>query len=85
MSADTALSHRLGDDVAVTIHVDGDNHPTEDRYTAIREQMVVDLTGLDETQRERLLRVVHRAIDEHCTVGRTVKQGATVDLEVTGE
>ncbi|HEY0217395.1 MAG TPA: OsmC family protein [Cellulomonas sp.] len=85
MSADTALSHRLGDDVPVTIHVDGDNHPSEDRYTALHERMVVDLTGLDEATRERLLRVVHRAVDEHCTVGRTITHGATVELEVTGE
>ncbi|HEY0188774.1 MAG TPA: OsmC family protein [Cellulomonas sp.] len=82
MTADTALSHRLGDDVPVTIHVDGDSHPTDDRYTALREQLVVDLSGLDDAQRERLLRVVHRAVDEHCTIARTVTQGATVHLDV---
>jgi uncharacterized OsmC-like protein len=85
MSSDTALSHRLGDDVEVTIHVDGVSHPTEDRYTELQERMVVDLTGLDEAQRERLLRVVHRAVDEHCTVGRTITRGATVHLDVQGD
>lgn len=85
MSADTALSHRLGADVPVTIEVDGPNHATEDRYPALHERMIVDLSGLDEATKERLLRVVHRAIDEHCTVGRTLERGATVDLEVIGE
>lgn len=83
MSADHALSHRLGDDVAVTVEVEGPNHPTEDRYPALHERMVVDLTGLDAATRERLLRVVHRAVDEHCTVGRTLQAGATVELEIT--
>ncbi|MBU5423478.1 OsmC family protein [Cellulomonas hominis] len=85
MSADHALSHRLGDDVAVTVEVEGANLREEDRYPHLQERMIVDLTGLDEATRERLLRVVHRAVDEHCTVGRTVKAGATVDLEVVGE
>lgn len=85
MSADHALSHRLGDDVAVTVHVEGATHPTEDRYPDLHEDMVVDLTGLDMAQRERLLKVVHRAIDEHCTVGRTLAAGAEVHLTVNGE
>ncbi len=84
MSADTALAHRLGADVAVTVHVDGPSDPAEDRYPALQEDMVVDLTGLDQAQRERLLTVVQRAVDQHCTVGRTLKQGATVELTVNG-
>ncbi len=84
MSADHALSHRLGDDVAVTVEVEGANLREEDRYPHLQERMVVDLTGLDEATRERLLRVVHRAVDEHCTVGRTLTAGATVELEVVG-
>lgn len=85
MSADTALSHRLGVDVPVTIEVEGPNHPTEDRYPALHERVIVDLSGLDEATKERLLRVVHRAVDEHCTVGRTIERGATVELEVSGQ
>lgn len=85
MSADTALSHRLGDDVEVTVEVSGDNYKPEDRYPALQERMVVDLSGLDEATKERLLRVVHRAVEQHCTVGNTLKAGATVDLEITGE
>ncbi|RMI08697.1 OsmC family protein [Cellulomonas triticagri] len=82
MSADHALRHRLGDDVAVTVDVEGANLTAEDRYPELHERMVVDLSGLDEATRERLLRVVHRAVEEHCTVGNTLKAGATVDLEI---
>ncbi|WP_066585224.1 OsmC family protein [Cellulomonas timonensis] len=85
MSADTALAHRLGDDVAVTVEVEGPSDPDEDRYPVLTERLVVDLSSLDAAQRERLLTVVHRAVDNHCTVGRTLTHGATIELTVEGE
>ncbi|MCC2307216.1 OsmC family protein [Cellulomonas chengniuliangii] len=84
MSADSALAHRLGEDVAVTVEVEGPSDPDEDRYPALTERLVVDLSSLDAVQRERLLTVVHRAVDGHCTVGRTLVHGATVELTVEG-
>lgn len=85
LSADAALVHRLGDDVRVTIRVGGATHPTDDRYPALAEVMEVDLSGLDDATRDRLLTVVHRAVDQHCTVGRTLEHGATTTLTVSGE
>ena len=85
LSADSKLAHRLGDDVDVVIKVSGMAHPDEDRYPAIAEELVVDLSSLDTEARERLITVVHRAIDSHCTVGRTLDAGAQVQLTVTGE
>lgn len=85
LSSDAALARRLGDDVTVTIRVGGLAHPTEDRYPALTEELEVDLSSLDADARERLLTVVHRAVDQHCTVGRTLEHGATTTLTVTGE
>jgi uncharacterized OsmC-like protein len=85
MTADSALARRLGDDVAVTVRVSGKSDPVEDRYEHLREELVVDLSGLDEQTRARLLTVVNRAIDSHCTVARTLTNGATVDLTIEGE
>lgn len=85
MSADTALAHRLGDDVPVTVRVSGPSDPEQDRYPEIREELVVDLSGLDESQRERLVAIVHRAVDLHCTVGRTIQHGASTHLTIAGE
>ena len=85
LSADSKLAHYLGDDVEVTIKATGMADPDEDRYPAIAEELVVDLSGLDAATRERLITIVHRAIDSHCTVGRTLDAGATVQLTVTGE
>jgi len=83
MSADHALARRLGSDVAVTVHVAGPFDPREVRYQPLNEQLVVDLSGLDEAERQRLVTVVGRAVDRHCTVGRTLEQGTDVRLQVT--
>lgn len=85
MSADTALAHRLGDDVPVTVRVSGPSDPEQDRYPELHEELVVDLSGLDESQRERLVAIVHRAVDLHCTVGRTIQHGASTHLTIAGE
>ncbi|GAA3795902.1 OsmC family protein [Cellulomonas soli] len=85
LSADAALSRRLGDDVAVTIEVGGLSDPEENLYPELVENLVVDLSSLDAEARARLVAVVQRAIDASCTVGRTFKAGATVELTVTGE
>ena len=85
LSADNAVARRLGDDVAVTIDVEGLADDDEDRYPQLVERFSVDLSGLEPDQRERLLTVMHRAIDQHCTVGRTLKAGAEVELTVVGE
>ncbi len=85
LSSDAALARRLGDDVPVTIEVEGLADDDEDRYPALAERLVVDLSSLEPDARERLLTVVHRAIDQHCTVGRTLEAGAQVSLTVVGE
>ncbi|WP_146842705.1 OsmC family protein [Cellulomonas composti] len=85
LSADVALARRLGDDVEVSIDVAGLADDEEDRYPTISERLVVDLSGLEPDARARLLTVMQRAIDQHCTVGRTLKAGAAVDLTVDGE
>ena len=54
----------------------------EERYPRLAEKLEVDLSGLDAEERERLLVVVRRAIDSVCTVGRTLKAGAEVTLDV---
>ena len=85
LSADTAMARRLGDDVEVTIEVEGAADPDEDRYPKLAERLVVDLTSLEPDARERLLTVMRRAIDQHCTVGRSLDAGAEIELTVVGE
>ena len=54
----------------------------QERYPLLEERMEVDLSGLAEDEVARLLTVVERAVDQVCTVGRTLKSGTKVTFEV---
>ncbi len=82
MASDAPLSRRLGDDYAATIRVSGPADREQERYPLLEETLELDLSGLDEAEKQRLLTVVHRAIDQVCTVGRTLKSGTEVRFAV---
>ena len=82
LSSDAPLRHRLGDDYPAVIRVSGDADREQERYPALRETLEVDLSGLSEQEKERLLVVVSRAIDQVCTVGRTLKSGTEITFEI---
>ncbi len=81
MSSDQPLRRRLGDDYPATIRVSGPADREQERYPLLEESLEVDLSGLSEDEVARLLIVVERAIDQVCTVGRTLKSGTTVTFE----
>ena len=83
LSSDQPLRRRLGDDYNAVIRVSGPADRDSERYPVLAERLEVDLSGLSAEERERLLVVVNRAIDQVCTVGRTLKAGAEVTFEVT--
>ncbi len=82
VTAESPLARALGDDYDVEVRAAGAADPDEKRYPALVEELVVDLSDLDEATRARVLTVVERAIDGHCNVGRTLMAGATVDLAI---
>jgi uncharacterized OsmC-like protein len=82
MSSDLPLSRRLGDDYAATVEVSGAADRENERYPELNEILRVDLSEMDPEAQERLLTVVQRAIDKVCTVGRTLKAGTTVTLDI---
>ncbi len=84
MASDAPLQHRLGEDYQVTIEVSGAADREQERYPHLDEQMKLDLSGLSEDEVARVLTVVERAIDQVCTVGRTLKSGTKVTLGVSG-
>jgi uncharacterized OsmC-like protein len=84
LTTDVVLARRLGDDFKATIRVSGAKDVAADRYPQITEDLVIDLDVLNEKDRARLLTIVHRAAEEHCTVGRTVTGGTSVLLNVNG-
>jgi uncharacterized OsmC-like protein len=85
MSADAVVARRLGPDHAAIVRVTGTNDSAEDRYSHLRTELILDLAALEPSARERLLTMVHRAVDESCTIARTLTHGATVDTTITGE
>ncbi|MGK2903704.1 MAG: OsmC family protein [Mycobacterium sp.] len=85
MSSDQPLRRRLGDGYAATIRVSGAADREQERYPLLEETLEVDLSGLSEDEVKRLLVVVERAIDQVCTVGRTLKSGTAVTFEVKAD
>ena len=83
LSSDQPLRRRLGDDYRAVIKVSGPADREQERYPLLEENLELDLSGLSAAEIERLLIVVNRAIDQVCTVGRTLKAGTTVTFEVT--
>lgn len=83
MSSDQPLRRRLGDDYKATIRVSGAADREQERYPLLDEVLEVDLSGLGDEDKARLLTVVERAIDTVCTVGRTLKSGTDVTFEVS--
>ena len=82
LSSDQPLRRRLGDDYPAVIRVSGDADRDAERYPLLAERLEIDLSGLSAEEKERLLLVVNRAIDQVCTVGRTLKSGTEVTLEI---
>ncbi|BCZ25541.1 OsmC family protein [Mycobacterium senriense] len=85
MSSDLPLARRLGDDYMAVIRVSGAADREQERYPLLEESLELDLSSLADDEKERLLVVVNRAIDQICTVGRTLKSGTTVNFEVSSE
>ena len=83
LSSDQPLRRRLGDDYRAVIKVSGPADREQERYPLLEENLELDLSGLSAAEIERLLIVVNRAIDQACTVGRTLKAGTTVTFEIT--
>lgn len=82
LSSDQPLRRRLGDDYPAVIRVSGPADRDEERYPRLEETLQIDLSALSAEETERLLLVVNRAIDQVCTVGRTLKAGAEICFEV---
>jgi uncharacterized OsmC-like protein len=82
MSSDLPLSRRLGDNYDATVRVSGAADRENEVYPNLHEILELDLSELDSDAQQRLLTVVERAIDKVCTVGRTLKAGTKVSLDV---
>jgi uncharacterized OsmC-like protein len=82
MASDQPLARRLGEDYQAVVQVSGAADRDQERYPLLTETLEIDLSDLTEEEIQRLVVVVNRAIDQVCTVGRTLKSGTTVTFEI---
>src|ERR1700739_2910145 len=82
MSRGAPLARRRGAASQAVVRVSGPADREQERYPLLEEVLEVDLSGLSDDEKDRLLVGVNRAVDLVCTVGRTLKSGTTVNCEV---
>ena len=82
LSIDEQVRRRLGDAFPAVIRVSGPADRDAERYPLLEETLQIDLSGLSDQERDRLLVIIERAIDQVCTVGRTLKSGTEITFEV---
>ena len=82
MSSDLPLARRLGDEYPATMRVSGEADRAHELYPLVQETLEIDLSGLSDEEKQRVLVVVERAVDQVCTVGRTLKSGTKVTFEI---
>lgn len=85
MSCDRRLLDRLGEDFAQVVGVSGAYDKEADRFDSFQVELVQDLSGLSDEDRETLVRRAEAAIDRNCTIGHTITRGATYTHTFTSE
>lgn len=84
-SADARYASALGDDFGAVVGVEAEWDKETNRYLNMVVEIVTDMSGLSDEEREKLESRVHRAIDRHCTVAHTLNAGMPNDLVLTSE
>lgn len=84
VTADSLVVRRVGEDAAFRVVADRTKE-SEDahEFLAISSELEVDMSALDDEQRQALITAVDRAVDRLCTVSRTIKKGTPVTLTIT--
>jgi uncharacterized OsmC-like protein len=82
MASDLPVARHLGDDYRATVRVSGAADREQECYPLLEETLELDLSDLDDAEKARVLTVAQRAVDQVCTVGRTLKSGTKISFEV---
>jgi len=81
VTAETLVTRRVGEFTAHAEHVSDEG---VHEVTTVPVSLDYDLSGLDEAQRAALDAIVRRAVEQLCTVTRTLKRSATTPLTLPG-
>ncbi len=59
--------------------------PDSNSYEHVSEEMLLDLSAISADDRAKLIGIIGRAIDQGCTVKRSVDEQIEIGLSVDGE
>lgn len=80
MSADHRLSHAFGQDVKARVTVETMKNEAEERYEQFTVTISAPLRELDDATRARLVERATAAVEDYCTIGRTVRFGPSCEV-----
>ena len=81
VTAEDLITRRVGEDSAFRVEVSADRRGDAPELDGVHVRFDVDLSEVDQTEREQLAVAVDRAIERLCTVSRTLKKGIPVQEE----
>ena len=84
VTAEELITRRVGEDSKFRVAVSADRREGASELDAVHVAFDVDLSVLDEKQREALAGAVDRAIERLCTVRRTLTKGIPVTESFPG-
>ena len=85
MSADSALTLRLGADFAMSAVIDGEYNEEEDRYESFTVELIPDFGEADEKTVEAAKKWGLRGIERYCTISHTLNHAVPHTAEITEE
>jgi uncharacterized OsmC-like protein len=80
VTAEELVTRRVGEDSDFAVHANADSTPGTHEFDALHVSLDIDLSTLDEAARARLETTVRRALDQLCTVSRTIEKGTPVKV-----
>lgn len=82
VTAESLVVRRLGPDAEIAVSADRTKE-SEDahEFQSVETTMNLDLSQLDQEQRDGLVVAVRRAVERYCTVSRTLEKETPVSLE----
>jgi uncharacterized OsmC-like protein len=80
VTAENLITRRVGEDSRFRVAAGAEQQPGGHEYDALRVAFDVDLSGLDEPVRAQLESTIRHALDQLCTVTRTVEAGTPVKV-----
>ena len=83
VTSDSLVVRRVGEAARFRVHADRTKESDDaHEFASVHVGLDVDMSSLDDAQRQALATAVDRAVEKLCTVSRTLKKGVPVDLTI---